>query len=368
MKLKRLIIACGGTGGHFYPGLSIGREFAARGGEVLFMLSGKNGAVQCAIVESFGLQALELPFMPPMRQFFSFGIGALKGMVQSLQRLKEFQPDAVLGMGSYTQLPLLVTAHYLRVPIFIHDGNARIGKSNRFFSKWARYMGSAFPPVNANMVRCEVEYTGMPLRRELLAGCQERTAAVKNLNEKYQVKLLPEAPTVLIFGGSQGARAINESVPAAVHNILNQHPALQVIHLGGKGNLELLRSAYRAYPNSTLLLESSENMREIYLTSDVVISRSGGSSVAELRYFKKYAILIPFPSAAEDHQFDNAAVLAAEGGGEIIRQEDLTSETLSARLNDVLAHPEKYRSTASANDLSINDGVGILLRKINERL
>ncbi|MEG2075181.1 MAG: glycosyltransferase, partial [Victivallaceae bacterium] len=330
--------------------------------------SGKNGAAQRAIVESFGLNAMALPFMPPMRQFFAFGVGALKGMIQSLQQLKEFHPDAVLGMGSYTQLPLLVVAHYLRVPIFINEGNAKIGKSNRFFSKWARYMGSAFPPVNANMVRCELEYTGMPLRQELRAGSQNRMAAVKNLNNKYQVELSSERPTVLIFGGSQGAKAINESAPAAVGSILSQHPDLQVIHLGGKGNLEMLREAYRGYPNSTLLLESSADMREIYLASDVVISRSGGSSVAELRYFKKYAILIPFPAAAEDHQFDNAAVLAGEHGGEIIRQSELTAVKLSERLHDILAHPENFRSTASGKDLAINEGTGILLRKIDERL
>ena len=128
MKLERLAITCGGTGGHFYPGLSVARALRGEGGEALLLLSGVNAPRQKEIAESFGVPAVALPRMPSPRGIgsaFAFGCGALGGFGASLRELKRFRPQALLGMGSFTSLPPIVAAHWRKIPVFLHDGNAR---------------------------------------------------------------------------------------------------------------------------------------------------------------------------------------------------------------------------------------------------
>jgi UDP-N-acetylglucosamine--N-acetylmuramyl-(pentapeptide) pyrophosphoryl-undecaprenol N-acetylglucosamine transferase len=323
MRLKRLAITCGGTGGHFYPGLTIAREFKARGGDVILLLSGKNVNSQAEVAEKYGIQAIKLKTMPSPgspKRAVQFVIGSICGVVSSLKTMRKFRPEALLGMGSFASLPAIVAAKLLKVPLFLHDGNARIGKANRIFSRWGRHLGTAFPAVNAETVKCSCECTGMPIRPELKVEKISKNDAVNKLNEKYGSSLHAELPTILIFGGSQGAQIFNETFPTVIKEVGGE--SVQVLHLSGPGKLDKVNEIYSKASFPVLALESASEMHLFYQAADAAICRSGGSTVAELCYFGKYAFLIPYPYAAEKHQDDNARFLESTGAAEIIDNAD----------------------------------------------
>ena len=310
MALERLFITCGGTGGHFYPGLAIAKSFQERGGKVLLVLSGVNAERQAAVAESQGIDAVTLPWMPhPMRRPLKFITGLFGGIRQSRKLFKEFSPQAILGMGSFASIPAILSAKLAKVPVFLHDGNARVGRANRFFSRTARFLAAAYECVNADAVKCPLHITGMPLRKELIAGSRlSKADAVAELNRCFNCNLDETLDTILIFGGSQGAAVINEFFPMALRKL--EDKKFQVLHLCGKSKLETPQKIYQGAEFPCLLLESSEKMDLFLAAADLAVCRSGGSSLAELALFGVPAILIPFPLAAEGHQTDNAKVFA----------------------------------------------------------
>ena len=343
---KRLIITCGGTGGHFYPGLALARRMMERHGHVLLLLSGVNSESQRSIAENFGVPVKVLPLMPspgrnPVR-WCRFLLGLVRGRAQTLRVLREFAPDAVLGMGSFASLPVILAAKKRGVPIYLHDGNSRIGRANRMLSKYARFLGTAFPACNAAAVRCPCEATGMPLRPELLnAARMGRPEAVALLNERYGSALEPDRTTLLVFGGSQGAQAINEVVPVALRT-LDSGVRLQVIHLTGANKFDAVQAAYSHVGFPSLVLPGCDRMELPYSAGDLVISRSGGSTLAELALFGKAAVLIPYPYAAENHQYDNACVFVDAGAAVLLNQPECSPERVAELVQDQLAHPDAW--------------------------
>lgn len=372
MKLERLAITCGGTGGHFYPGLSVARALRGEGGEALLLLSGVNAPRQKEIAESFGVPAVALPRMPSPRGIgsaFAFGCGALGGFGASLRELKRFRPQALLGMGSFTSLPPIVAAHWRKIPVFLHDGNARIGKANRFFSSRARLLATAFPACNADKCRCEVLVTGMPLRPELEAAAGiSRGEAMAGLERLFGVKLEPGIPTILVFGGSQGAAIFNAAVPAALKRLEGRR-RFQLLHLAGPGKLEETKRAYGDVAFPRLLLESSGRMELFLGAADLVVCRSGGSTVAELARFGKASVLIPYPFAAEHHQDDNARVLESAGAAELLPNAECSPERLEALFDRLFSAPEMLAEQGKrAAACAVPDAAGRLLAELTTRL
>ncbi|MCQ2378735.1 MAG: UDP-N-acetylglucosamine--N-acetylmuramyl-(pentapeptide) pyrophosphoryl-undecaprenol N-acetylglucosamine transferase [Victivallaceae bacterium] len=322
----KIAVSCGGTGGHFYPGLALARE--AGGDASLVLLSGIHAPEQKAIAEKQGLRAVALPAMPIWKRApFGFARGLWNGFFTARKELKTFAPDAVIGMGSFASAPILLAAKTLSLPIYLHDGNARIGKANRIFSRFARLLGIAFPPVNTCV--CPVSECGMPVRPELEAQTSmSRGEAFAKMRELFGVEWQDDAPLALIFGGSQGAAAINAVLPEAVAQYGKKE--LRIVHLTGAGKKAAADEAWKPLPNPRLVLESTPEMGVLLAAADIVVSRSGGSTVAELALFGKAAVLIPYPYAAENHQTDNARYYESSGAGSVVLQEDLSAETISA--------------------------------------
>lgn len=346
MKLTRLAITCGGTGGHFYPGLSIARVFQRQGGEVLLLLSGVNSGKQREIAESCGVPAVVLPYMPSPKHIGRFAAGLGGGTVGALRELGKFRPQALLGMGSFASFPAILAARLRGIPYFLHDGNARIGKANRLLSCRAKVLATAFPPVNGETSKAErTVVTGMPVRPELEAEAGiSRQEAIDGLNKAFKAELNPGLPTILIFGGSQGASIFNRIVPQA---LLGLEPSrFQVLHLAGPEKLEETREAYRGAEFPLLLLPASEKMGLFLGAADLVLSRSGGSTVAELALFGKAAVLIPYPYAAEGHQTDNARYLADADAAVLVDNAGFTAERAGELFRDFLAAPETWRQRA----------------------
>lgn len=336
----KIVITCGGTGGHFFPGLAIARRAGAK--DVKLLLSGIHAKEQSAIAGKYSIPAVELPEMPSpgsIKKIFRFLNGLICGFFIARRELKRFSPDAVIGMGSFASLPVALAAKSRKIPLFLHDGNARIGKANRLLSRFARALGAGFPPVNGDKCKCEIIDCGMPVRPELVDQTSiGRKAAIEELNQLFGCGFSPDQPVLLIFGGSQGALAINRAVPEAVKGCAVKN--LQIVHLTGKGKIEETRSLYQNCKVDAFLLETSDRMDLLLAAADLVISRSGGSTVAELALFGKAALLIPYPYAAENHQDDNAAYFCGAGSGKMILQSELNAEKISDFLNTVFLHPE----------------------------
>ena len=370
MKFERMLITCGGTGGHFYPGLTIARVMKKQGRDVRLLLAGSNAAAQCEIARSFGIESVELPAMPaPRKSPLRFLAGVLKGYKACRREIRNFHPQAMLGMGSFTSLPAILAAKRSRLPLFLHDGNAKAGKANRILSRYAHFLAGAFPLVNADQIKCPVYITGMPVRPELTEAAKRLTKAesIARLNELYSSDLDPVLPTLLVFGGSQGAAVFNAALPEGLLQL--ERSDIQVLHLTGKGKLQSTLDSYKDAPFKRLVIETSEQMAFFWSAADIVFSRSGGSSIAELALFGKPAVLVPYPFAAEDHQRSNAECFSCANAGVVLDNYELSPDHCREILQDFLASPASWEERGkNAQALARPTAAEDLLEKIEASL
>jgi len=368
MSLKRLVITCGGTGGHFFPGLSIAREVKSQGKSVLILLSGEHAVAQREIAKNFGIDAVALPNMPSYRKApFRFCCGLLGGFFSALRQLGKFKPQALLGMGSFATSPLIAAAWVRRIPVFLHDGNARIGKANRIFSRKAKIMGTGFPAVNAHVCRCPVVCTGMPVRPELRQFADlSKADAIAALNSGFGVNFTAELPVVLVTGGSQGAAIFNSVLPQV---LCSRAEKFQLIHLTGKGKFAETAQAYENAGFPKLLLDSCSQMELCLGAADLVFSRSGGSTAAELSLFGKASVLVPYPYAAEGHQTDNAGYFESHGAAKMVKNSDFDVVTVNGLLDDFFSHRDRWEQMGKAmRELAIPDAAAKMVAEISDAL
>ena len=341
--MDRLVISCGGTGGHFLPGLSIAREFQQRGGTALLLLGGKNARKQMETAEKHHISSLIFPASYPSKnpiRLFRFFLQFAAGWLKCRNAVRKFKPDALLAMGSFASLAPVFAAKSGKVPVFLHDGNTKLGKANIFLSRYARAVALSFPTGNAEKAKCPVIQTGFPLRQELIDGKRSKADAIRELNELYGSDLSPELPTVLIFGGSLGAESINRNL--VISGDPGETRGIQFLRLTGRGKLEPLAGLYDRQNCKVLALESSQRMELFYSAADLVISRSGGSTVSEIAAFGKYAVLLPYPHAAENHQETNAEWLVSAGGAEILHDSDASPERFTSWIINWLNRKDEY--------------------------
>ncbi|OGV41022.1 MAG: hypothetical protein A2X48_11675 [Lentisphaerae bacterium GWF2_49_21] len=339
----RIVIVCGGTGGHFYPGLSIAVEHMRNGGHPKIFLTGRNAGQQAQIANGQGIESKILPSSPApkgLRGKISFILHSLKCILESRKKLKAVKPDAVLSMGSFHSAAPSIAAWTLGIPLFIHDGNARIGKANLFLSRFAHHMALSFPPVNDSGIRCKWTVAGMPMRHQI-AGCSlDKAEAVKLLNSKTGSNFSAGLPIILVFGGSQGAEGINQRMPEAMK--MQGDEKFQLIHISGTGNRENLEKAYSGAGFAYKIIENTGEMEILYSASDLVICRSGGSTIAELAIFAKFAILVPYPHATDNHQDDNANHYCSCGAGIKFPESELSVNKLASTIASFLENPAEF--------------------------
>lgn len=334
-KLNKLVILCGGTGGHFFPGLSIARIFKGNGGKVA-LITGKHKVNYASeFSPKYNIPIYEVQSAVPSASPLFF-LKTITGFFQSLTIFIKNRPDAVLAMGSYTSLPSSLAAIVLRIPLFLHDGNSVIGKANCFLSRYSKALMSAFPAVNKNFDASKVIVTGMPLRPELAdTKIKDKAEAITLFNKLFTKSFDNSIPTLLIFGGSLGAKKINTSVPEALLQMNIKD--IQVVHLTGKEQQKDTEALYHKTSSNYLVLDKFDDMALLYKLADIIICRSGGSTIAELHYFDKNSILIPYPLAAENHQYFNALFLQKKNPNTaIIPDKDCSPELLSKEISALL--------------------------------
>ncbi|MDX6770487.1 MAG: undecaprenyldiphospho-muramoylpentapeptide beta-N-acetylglucosaminyltransferase [Elusimicrobiota bacterium] len=327
--MKRVIIAAGGTGGHFYPGLVASRELRVRGWECLFIVRRDDPNKEKLQAESVPFVEADLRGLP---RSLSLDLLRFPLRLAGAQRLmtkvvRDFRPDLVVGMGGYLTFPLVLAARCRRVPAALHESNSVLGLANRASALLGAEVYWGLPPREGGGA-----VVGTPVRAELLQ-LPAREDACRRFG------LDPAKPVLLVFGGSQGAQALNRGVPLALR-ALPSHP--QVLHLAGRGKAEETARLYGAAP--AVVRDYTEDMAAAYAAADLVVCRSGASTLSELAATRKPAVLVPYPHAADDHQTANARVFQAAGAAVLLPESALerklggvVSDVLKSRLKDTMA-------------------------------
>ncbi|CAN5583179.1 undecaprenyldiphospho-muramoylpentapeptide beta-N-acetylglucosaminyltransferase [soil metagenome] len=333
------VIACGGTGGHLFPGLAVAEVLRERGHEVLLFISEKE--IDTLAVEGrsdFRFEklptvALPSPFSPAILAFvrrFNESVSACREI------FRKFNPQVVLGMGGFTSTAPVLAARMRGIPTFIHESNAVPGKANRHTSRFVRAVLLGFAECASFFPRAQTEFTGTPIRSTLRR--LDRRVALEKLG------LRAEVPTVLVMGGSQGASGINQALIKALPSL--QALSLQVVHLSGKRDVRLLEDNYRRENIPAYVAAFHHRMEEVYSAADFAIARSGAASLAELAAFALPALLVPYPYAADDHQTRNAGIFVKANAALMVRESELSGELLAKKIRDMQSDPAALRQMA----------------------
>ncbi|NTW65336.1 MAG: undecaprenyldiphospho-muramoylpentapeptide beta-N-acetylglucosaminyltransferase [Nitrospirae bacterium] len=322
----KVVIAAGGTGGHLYPGIAIAREVLAEAGnEVLFV--GTEQGIEARVLpkESLPVQFITVGRLKGMstRSIVKTIITMPRSLFRSVGLLRRERPDAVVGVGGYASGPVALAAWLLRAPLIIVEPNSYAGLANRVLGRFAKTVFVCFPgrdqqgffPTQKKVL------TGPLVRKGITGGDRNRAVAAFGLD--------PARFTVFVMGGSGGAHAINMAMKEAAPE-LKGIPGLQVLHQTGEKDVEDVKDGYQRAGVKAAVLPYIHDMAGAYAAADLVVSRSGATTVAELAVCGKRAVLIPYPFAADNHQEHNARSLAERGGGEVIVQKDLTPSKLAA--------------------------------------
>ncbi len=319
MSSLNILIACGGTGGHLFPGIAVAQELRQRGHNPILLISQKKVDRE-AIAKYTDMEYITTPAIakPPLFSLRtpSFILQLFKSYMQSRHVLQQKNIDVVLGMGGFTSLPPILAGHWTGIPCYIHDSNALPGKANRLTARWCKQVLIGLSDAARYFPKNECILTGTPCREEL------RTQQLPSREDARKQLGLPEnKPLILVLGGSQGARRLNEIILGAAAKDSQCHYLI----IAGQDNEESVRSA--ASPNVSVMGFCAQ-MAEAYAACDGVISRAGASTLTEISLIGRAALLIPYPAAADDHQSYNARAFSSQGAALLCAESELSPEKI----------------------------------------
>jgi UDP-N-acetylglucosamine--N-acetylmuramyl-(pentapeptide) pyrophosphoryl-undecaprenol N-acetylglucosamine transferase len=339
----KIAIACGGTGGHLFPGLAVAEELRQRGHDTLLLVSPKQIdaiALQGAKEQqSHALPGIGWPGFFSFR-VFKFGLTLLSSWKECGQVYRDFQPTAVVGMGGFTSaIPLLLGRH-LHLPTLIHESNAIPGRVTRYIAPLVNKTMLGFEGCANYLRRAHCVVTGTPVRRGLERVDRAMAAEKFGLN--------PNLPIVLIMGGSQGAHGINQLVLKSLPLWHADREQVQFIHLAGQADANIAEINFRRQRLTAVVQAFSTEMEQFYSLADVVISRSGAASLTELSHYGLPSVLIPYPAAADDHQSFNARIFEESGAARILVESKTTPEMLHEAVAGILSNPTLRQDMSAA--------------------
>jgi UDP-N-acetylglucosamine--N-acetylmuramyl-(pentapeptide) pyrophosphoryl-undecaprenol N-acetylglucosamine transferase len=330
------IIACGGTGGHLFPGIAVAEVLRERGHDVLLFVSEKEiDSLALSTRSQFRFEKLPTVGFPSLYSPAIFGF--IRRFAESLSLCRSiyqrFKPQVVLGMGGFTSTAPILAGRLRGISTLVHESNAIPGKANRLAGRVVGAVLLGFKDAAQFFPKVRTEITGTPIRTELKQ--LDRQAARQKLG------LEPNVTTMLVMGGSQGASGINQAIIKSLPLI--RTAALQVIHLSGTRDERLVADNYRREQIHAVVAAFHHHMEEVYSAADFAVARSGAASLAELAFFGLPSILIPFPYAADDHQTRNAEIFSRAGAAFVLKESELTPESLSQKIREMTDHPEQIR-------------------------
>jgi len=334
MRDNQLLVAAGGTGGHLYPALAVAERFRELVERSRVTFVGTERGLESRIVPESGFP-LELVRAAPLRGGSLLGrikgaLGLVTGMRDSWKLLKRLRPSVVMGVGAYVSGTVLLAASLRGVPTLILEPNAEPGLANKWLAPFVDEAACAWEET-AHYFGTKAVVTGNPVRRAILD--------VPRLAEQS------DTMHVLVFGGSQGSKVLNDAITGALPLLASVAEKLELLHQTGPAELDEVTHAYRDQPIPGRVTPYIDDMAGAYAWSDLVVSRAGATTCAELAACGRPAILVPLPLAG-GHQQANAEMLARAGAARWIRQSELTPETMSSELMDLLNAPREREEMA----------------------
>ena len=337
-SVQRVLVMAGGTGGHIFPAIAAARAFQAQGIEVKWL--GTKKGLESKIVPDHDLDILYLDVAGVRGQGLKRLILAPFKIAVSVIRvigiIRQYKPDLVLGMGGFVTGPGGVGAWLSRTPLFIHEQNAIAGFTNKVLAKFATKVFQAFP--SAFIESDKVQTTGNPVRQEIAAlEVPEKRFAIR-ANEPLQL---------LVLGGSQGAVALNETVPKAMAQLALKG-VFKIRHQAGRNNVDNTKAIYAKCSVEAKVSAFIEDMAEAYAWADLVICRSGALTVSEVASAGVAALFVPYPYAVDDHQTKNAEYLVEQGAAKVMQQTSLTASALADLLKNEFSDRTTLLTMANA--------------------
>jgi UDP-N-acetylglucosamine--N-acetylmuramyl-(pentapeptide) pyrophosphoryl-undecaprenol N-acetylglucosamine transferase len=337
--IRRVIVAGGGTGGHLFPGVAIVEELRRRDRRTEVLWVGTPRGIESRVLPAMG-EKLELLDVTPLK-----GQGPLD-VAKSLGRLpvavthgygilKQFMPDLVLGVGGYASGPILAASAAKGIPTALHEQNAHVGLTNRILARLVDRAYLSYPETADQFPDGKVRVVGNPVRRAFVQAARRAVSDPVGFEARSR--------TILVIGGSQGARALNQVVPEAIARAGIDQRHLRVVHQTGKAMRDEVAATYRQRGGDAEVVSFIDDMAKAYADAAIVIGRAGATTLAELCAIGRPSILIPFPAAADDHQARNAESLAADGASICIREAALSPGLLADTLRGLLDDAEARR-------------------------
>ncbi len=342
---KPIILAAGGTGGHISPAEALAEELTARGEEVVFITDKRfadyNDDSYTGVLGSLPIYYVSAASLGggPVRKLRN-GLGIIVGIFQARRLLLQLRPKAVVGFGGYPSFPTVMAASQLKMNTVIHEQNSVLGRANRMLCERVRRIATSYQTTKRlpNSCHGKTTHTGNPVR-----------AAFKALHQvPYAEPAENGTLRLLVFGGSQGATVFSETVPEAIKRLSEEQRArLRIDQQCRKADIEQVKTAYAEMGVSADLQPFFGDIPARMAAAHLVICRSGASSVAELSCAGRPAIMVPYPSATDDHQYYNAEAIEDHGGGWVMLQEGFGADALTKRLEDFLGTPARLTKAAA---------------------
>ncbi len=331
----KFLLSGGGTGGHLFPAIALAEEILQRkkGNEVLFV--GAERGIEREILPQKGYDAVFLNVKPLRGKgiygFISGLVSLPVAIIRAMSVIRKFNPDAVIGSGGYACAPVIIAAYLMKKKSFLLEQNIVPGFTNRILSRFVYAIITAFKNSYKYFKNKNVEWLGNPVRRQLFNNYLS-----ESIDDRYF--------TILVFGGSQGAHFVNNVVAEAMKIIAERGETVNITHQTGKKDFEDIKKKYSDAGVSAYVTEFIEDMSTAYRAADLVICRSGATSIAEITVCKKPSVLIPYPFAADDHQRLNAIELVNAGAAVMLEQKDLTPLILAETIISLKNDPQRLKN------------------------
>ncbi|HSC33956.1 MAG TPA: undecaprenyldiphospho-muramoylpentapeptide beta-N-acetylglucosaminyltransferase [Thermodesulfobacteriota bacterium] len=349
----KVIIAGGGTGGHIFPAISVAEEILKRSGtnEVLFAGTKKGLENELLTKRGFRVEHISAQGIKGkgVKKSIAALLSACKGVSDSMAMIKRFRPDVVLGVGGYVSGPMVLAASLRGVPTAICEQNSYPGLTNRILGRFVKKVFATFGESVGFFPRGKVVITGNPVRSDILNAVNPKDGS--------------DSMTILVFGGSQGAHKLNESVPEAISRL--GRADIRVIHQTGDRDYETVKDAYAVRGIDARVLRFIDDMARAYGEADFVIGRSGAGTVAEITALGKPSLLVPYPFAANNHQLENARVLERSGAAVIVEDGNARPENLHAALTKLLRKDKLTTMASNARSLGKPDAAARIVDEIS---
>jgi UDP-N-acetylglucosamine--N-acetylmuramyl-(pentapeptide) pyrophosphoryl-undecaprenol N-acetylglucosamine transferase len=342
-KTPFVAIACGGTGGHLFPGIAVAEELKKRGCKIALLISPKEIDRQ-AVKSAKDFEIFTLPAVGLQnRNYFSFGWSFWKSFRAARKFFKSQKPDAVLAMGGFTSAPPVLAARKFGAKAFLHESNTIPGRANRFLARFVDEAFAGFPETESRLRAKKVFTTGTPVRPQFCSSGREPahsedqsrlTSAATIESCRAALGLNPNLPTILVVGGSQGASGLNEMILSALPLLAGKN--WQWLHLTGANDFEKVKIAYAAQKLKAVVKPFLAEMELALGAATVAISRAGASSLAETAAVRLPSLLVPYPTAADNHQWHNARAFEKTGAAKLLEQEKSSPEKVAALLCELI--------------------------------